>query len=141
MAEPLYREGPLMFAAQPLRFTINLAIVIASVIAAFQVSFLFYPGLILASAALLVLLWWAIDNHFTTVVVDTERITHRYGVFNRSHVEVERSQIRTVRVTQSLVDRIFGCGKLAAISVGDRADIIQDGLPDVDRLRTVLRAG
>lgn len=136
---PLYQESPVMFPAEPLRFIATIAIAAAGIVVAFLFGWALYPGLVVAALALLTLGWWAITNRSTLVTVDEDRVTYRRGVFNKEHIEVELASVRTVRVDQSLVDRIFGCGKMTVISAGDLADIVQDGLPDVNRLRAALR--
>lgn len=86
------------------------------------------------------LLWWFIVNRSTLVTVDEDRVTLRRGVFAKEHVEVEMGTIRTVRVDQTFVDRIFNCGILKVYTAGDQPDIEQRGLPDPNRLRTALRS-
>ena len=85
------------------------------------------------------LAWWFIINRSTIVTVDEERITLRRGIFNKISTEVEIGSIRTVRVDQTLADRIFNCGMLKVYTTGDVPDIEQDGLPDPERLRVALR--
>lgn len=119
--KPLYQEHPTMFADEPGKFILALLLV---------------PFII----GIVWLIWWYIVNRSTVVTVDEERITLRRGVFSKEHVEVEMPTIRTVRVDQTFVDRIFNCGILKVFTAGDNPDIVQDGLPDPDRLRTALRA-
>lgn len=136
---PLYQGSPVMFPAEPLRFMATVAAAVVGVVLAFTFQWLFYPGLIVAGIALLMLGWWYLTNHSIMVTIDDERVTYRSGIFNKNHIEVELASVRTVRVDQSLVDRIFGCGQLHVISAGDKADVIQDGLPNVNALRAALR--
>lgn len=85
--------------------------------------------------------WWYLTNRSTIVTVDDERVIVRRGIFSKEHVEVGMDTIRTVRVDQSFVDRIFNCGILKVYTAGDDPDIVQGGLPDPDRLRAALRSG
>lgn len=118
---PLYKEHPTMFADEPGRFILACLLV---------------PLVI----GIVWLLWWYIVNRSTIVTVDDERVTMRRGVLSKEHVEVGMETIRTVRVDQTFVDRIFNCGILKVYTAGDRPDIIQGGLPDPSRLRTALRS-
>jgi len=129
-----------MFPAEPLRFALTSAIGAGALVLAFLVPWLFYPALAVAALALAALGWWYIVNRTNVIIIDDNLIAHRKGVFNKSHVEIHVGSIRTVRVDQTLVDRIFGCGLLRVISAGDSPNIMQDGLPDVRRLREALRA-
>ncbi|RAI00044.1 hypothetical protein DLJ53_20180 [Acuticoccus sediminis] len=120
MSTPLYNEHPTMFADEPGKF------ILACLLIPFVVGIVW-------------LLVWYIVNRSTLVTVDDERVTLRRGVFNKESIEVEMSSIRTVRVDQTFVDRIFNCGILKVYTSGDAPDIDQGGLPDPDTLRTALR--
>ena len=137
--DELYRRSPVMFAAHPLRFVINCAIIVAAVVSATQVSWLYYPGWGVAAIGLAMLAWWYIDHRNTTVIVRDDRIVHRHGIFAKYHVEVSRASIRTVRVDQTLLDRFLRCGTLHVTSAGDQPDIHQNGLPAIMQLQNALR--
>lgn len=117
---PLYREHPLMFAANPGKF------VLACLLIPFVVG-LFWLG------------WWFITNRCTVLIVDEERVQLLTGVFNKRIYEADIHSIRTVSIDQSLVDRFFKCGYLKIYTTGDNPEIIQDGLPHVARLTAALR--
>jgi len=117
---PLYKEHPTMFADEPGKF------VLACLLIPFVVGIVW-------------LAWWYISNRSTVVTVDEERVTVRRGIFSKENIEVEMTSIRTVRVDQSFVDRIFNCGILKVYTAGDNPDIVQGGLPDPVRLRTAMR--
>jgi uncharacterized membrane protein YdbT with pleckstrin-like domain len=140
---PLYREHPTMFADEPGRFILACLLVIVPLVVAviyWNTTWLAYAMLGLAAVGAFLFLWWFITNRSIVVTVDEERITLRRGVFSKENIEVEISSIRTVRVDQTFVDRIFNCGILKVFTAGDRADLVQDGLPDPARLRTALRS-
>lgn len=117
---PLYQEHPTMFADEPGKF------ILACLLIPFVIG-IFWLG------------WWFITNRSTVVTVDEERITLRRGILSKENIEVEMPSIRTVKVDQSFVDRIFNCGILRVYTAGDQPDLQQGGLPDPQRLRTVLR--
>ena len=71
-------------------------------------------------------------NAENPIVYETEKLS-------KQNIEVEMSSIRTVKVDQSFVDRIFNCGILRVYTAGDKPDLQQGGLPDPERLRTALR--
>ena len=109
-----------MFAANPWKF------ILACLLAPFLIGIVW-------------LVWWFIENRCTVLVVDEERVSLRTGIFNRRYAEAEIGKIRSVRVDQTLVDRIFKCGYLKVYTSGDVPEIEQDGLPDVVRLSAALR--
>ena len=117
---PLYQEHPTMFADEPGKF------ILACLLIPFVIG-IFWLG------------WWFITNRSTVVTVDEERVTLRRGILSKENIEVEMPSIRTVKVDQSFVDRIFNCGILRVYTAGDQPDLQQGGLPDPQRLRTVLR--
>lgn len=121
MATTLYRASPTMFADEPGKFVLACLLVPLGI-------------------GIVWLLWWFINNRSTVVTVDDDRVTWRSGLFNKDHIEVEMRSIRTVRVDQTFVDRIFNCGILKVYTAGDLPDIEQHGLPDPNRLRTALRS-
>ena len=139
----LYRENPAMFADEPGKFILSCLLVIVPLIVAavyWNTPWLLYSMLVIAAVGALMFLWWTITNRSIVVTVDEDRITLRRGVFSKENIEVEISSIRTVRVDQTLVDRIFNCGILKVYTAGDDPDLMQDGLPDPARLREALRS-
>ena len=120
--DPLYQEHPTMFADEPGKFILVVLLIP------------FVVGIVWLG-------WWYLTNRSTIVTVDDERVIVRRGIFSKEHVEVGMDTIRTVRVDQSFVDRIFNCGILKVYTAGDDPDIVQGGLPDPDRLRAALRSG
>lgn len=121
MSDSLYKAHPTMFADEPGRFILACLLI---------------PVVI----GIVWLVAWYVINRSTLVTVTDERVSLRRGVFNKENIEVEMPMIRTVRVDQTFVDRIFNCGILKVYTAGDLPDIEQGGLPDPGRLRTVLRA-
>jgi len=117
---PLYREHPVMFAADPGKF------ILACLLIPFVVGIVW-------------LAWWYVANRSTLLTIDEERVTLTSGIFNRRHAEATIGSIRGVRVDQTLVDRVFKCGYLKIYTTGDKPEIEQDGLPDVSRLSAALR--
>lgn len=117
---PLYKEHPTMFADEPGKF------ILACLLIPFVVGIFW-------------LAWWYITNRSTVITVDDERVTVRRGILSKENIEVEMTSIRTVRVDQTFVDRIFNCGILKVYTAGDNPDIVQGGLPDPVRLRTAMR--
>jgi len=143
MPTPLYQEHPTMFADEPGKVILSWASVIVPIVIAviyWDTGWVAYPMFGISLLGILAFLWWFITNRSIVLTVDEERITLRRGVFSKENIEIEISSIRTVRVDQTFVDRIFNCGILKVFTAGDKPDIVQDGLPDPARLRTALRS-
>jgi uncharacterized membrane protein YdbT with pleckstrin-like domain len=45
------------------------------------------------------------------------------------------SSIRSVRIKQSLFQRLFGTGDISIFTAGDAPELIADGMPDPARVR------
>jgi uncharacterized membrane protein YdbT with pleckstrin-like domain len=139
---PLYREHPTMFADEPGKFIFTALLIIVPLIVAviyWEVTWFAYAMLALALVGILTMAWWFITNRSIVVTIDEQRITLRRGILSKENIEIEISSIRSVRVDQTFVDRIFNCGILKVFTAGDRPDLVQDGLPDPTRLRAALR--
>jgi len=118
--KPRYQEHPRMFADEPGFFILALVLIP------------FVVGIVW-------LVVWYIKIRCTQLTVTDERVYVERGVFNKERVEIELHSIRTVRVDQTLVDRIFNCGVLKIYTAGDEPELQQKGLPDPERLRAALR--
>ena len=117
-----YKEHPTMFADEPLYFILSVLL-----IAAFGIG-------------LVILAVWYIKNRTTVLTITDDRVTLEKGIFAKTRTDIELRSIRTVRIDQSFVDRIFNCGTLNIFTAGDNPELIQKGLPDPARLREALRS-
>lgn len=115
-----YQAHPSMFKSRPLVFILCVILIPAVV------------GIV----ALFV--WW-LFNRATTVTVGEERIALDRGLLSKEHTEIELSSIRTVKIDQSLLDRLLDVGTLRIYTAGDTPELEMKGLPEPTRLREVLR--
>lgn len=118
--KPRYQEHPRMFADEPGKFLLACILVPVGV------------GIVWLG------LWW-LRVRTTLLTVGDERVLLTRGIFNKERLEIELGSIRTVRIDQSFVDRIFNCGILNIFTSGDRPELVVPGMPDPDRLRSALR--
>jgi len=103
-APPLYHGSPTMFRAHPL---------------AFVVSLLLTPFLIGA----VILLVWCIKARTTHLQIDEHAVRFETGVFSKDRRALSRSSIRTVRVTQTLLNRLLNVGSIEIYTAGDVPEI------------------
>jgi len=120
-SEALYEAHPQMFADEPFWFVIAVLLVPVGI-------------------GIIWLVYWYIRNRCTHITVTDQRVTLARGILAKERIEVELSRVRTVRIDQTFVDRIFNVGILKVYTAGDRPEILQKGLPDPASLRTALRA-
>lgn len=119
MAEAwLYRENPAMFRNRPLLFILLLISVVG---------------------ILGIGVWWLVNKSERLAVSDKEILLER-GILNRQRTRLNLSSIRTVRITQSLFQRMFGVGNIEIFSAGDYAEIAIRGMPHPDRVQALTAA-
>jgi uncharacterized membrane protein YdbT with pleckstrin-like domain len=73
----------------------------------------------------------------THYVVTDERILLQEGVVTRERRDLPLARVNDHALTQSLLDRIFGCGTLTVDSIGDQAAVLRS-IPHVHRVQTLL---
>ena len=114
----LYDENPAMFRAHPLLFTLLLLSVVG----------------IMAIA-----IWWVMHKGERLALSDREVLLER-GLLSKQRTEVALSSIRSVRITQSLGQRIFDVGHVEMFSAGDVAEIAIKNMPRPGRIRALAAA-
>ncbi|WP_051809280.1 PH domain-containing protein [Actinoplanes subtropicus] len=73
----------------------------------------------------------------THYVVTDERILLQDGVIARERRDLPLNRINDHLLTQSLLDRLFGCGTLTIDSIGDQAAVLT-AVPHAHQLQTAL---
>lgn len=109
--------------------------------AMFRVSLGAYLLAILLSPIGIGLVWllcWYIAARCETLKIENGRVTYKRGVFSRDHVELFIANIRSVRVDQTIWQRLFGVGTIQITSSGSSPEIIARGMPEAKRARELL---
>ncbi|EQB33473.1 PH domain-containing protein [Sphingobium ummariense] len=114
----LYDEHPAMFRAHPLLFLLLLVSVIG----------------ILAIG-----IWWVLNKGERLALSDREVLLER-GLLAKQRTEIALSSVRSVRITQTLGQRLFGVGNVELFSAGDIAEIAIRNMPRPDRIRAIAAA-
>lgn len=100
----LYRSSPVMFRAHPIGFVVSLLL----------------TPIVLGAIILLV---WVIKARTTHLEIDDDTLRYETGVFSKDRRALSRRSIRTVRVTQSLLNRILNVGAIEIYTAGDIPEI------------------
>ena len=111
-----YSQNPTMFKANPLGF-------IGCIL------------LIPVGIGLIILFWWWLSARNTVFTVEEQEIRLESGILNKEHSEINKSNIRTVKVKQSLFERMFGVGTVEIYTAGDAPEIVAKGMPEPHRIR------
>jgi uncharacterized membrane protein YdbT with pleckstrin-like domain len=73
----------------------------------------------------------------THYVFTDERILLQDGVIARERRDLPLARVNDHAMSQSLVDRLLGCGTLTIDSIGDQSAVL-DGVPHVQHVQTLL---
>ena len=119
----LYSANPVMFKNNPLGFILALLLVPA-----------FGLGII-------IFLVWYLKNKASKLVVMENEVIYEKGLLSKEHSEINMDSIRTVRVTQSFFNRIFGTGTIELYTAGDTPEIVAKGMPDPHKVRELIKLG
>lgn len=114
----LYDENPAMFRAHPLLFTLLL------------VSIIGWIG---------IGIWWVAHKGERLALSEREVLMER-GLLSKQRTQVALSSIRSVRITQSLAQRIFDVGNVELFSAGDYAEIAVKSMPRPGVIRAIAAA-
>lgn len=111
----LYDEHPAMFRAHP---------------------FLFLLLLVSVVGILAIGVWWIMHKGERLALSDREVLMER-GILSKQRTEIALSSIRSVRITQSLGQRICDVGHIELFSAGDVAEIAIKNMPRPGRIRAL----
>ncbi|MET0363960.1 MAG: PH domain-containing protein [Sphingobium sp.] len=112
----LYDEHPAMFANHPFLFSL-LAITIVG---------------------FLVIGVWAIVVRTERLAVGEHDVLLERGFIAKQRVQVSRDSVRAVRVSQGIMQRLFGVGDIEIFTGGDYPEIAIRGLSRPDAVRALL---
>jgi uncharacterized membrane protein YdbT with pleckstrin-like domain len=73
----------------------------------------------------------------THYVFTDERVLLQHGVLARERRDVPLNRINDHAMSQSVLDRLFGCGTLTIDSIGDQAAVLA-GVPHIQEQQTLL---
>ncbi len=90
---------------------------------------------------LFILLWWYMSARNTLFTVVDHEIRYETGILNKEHSEVSKSSIRSVRVKQTLLNRMMGVGTVEIYTAGDTPEIVAEGMPDPHKIRELTDQG
>lgn len=119
--EVLYEAHPSMLRTSPFLFVLSILL-----IAAFGLG-------------ILILLVWFVRTRMDHIMITRSHVVWTHGLLSKSSVEFDIGAVRTVRVNQSLLQRLLDSGDVAIFTAGDNAEITVPGLPHPARVRELLK--
>jgi uncharacterized membrane protein YdbT with pleckstrin-like domain len=98
--------------------------------------------LVTAAVAVVLLLFWVVRPVLrwktTTYELTTGRLRLREGILTRSGRDIPLARISDVSFTRSILDRLFGAGRLVVESPGEHGQIVLTDIPGVERVQAIL---
>lgn len=119
--QELYSANPVMFKNNPLGFILALLLVPVGV-------------------GIIIFLVWHLKNKSSRLVVTDSHVLYEKGLLSKERSEIDIDSIRTVKVSQTLFNRMFGTGTVELYTAGDSAEFVARGLPDPNRVREIIKA-
>lgn len=117
---PSYTAHPVMFRNRPFSFIISVLLIPAGI-------------------GILILLYWYLMCKATSLTVAEGQIYLEEGLLSKSRSEIDCDSVRTVKVYQSFMNRIFGVGSIEVYTAGDQPEMVVKGLPDPNEIRDVIK--
>lgn len=93
-------------------------------------------GIVLAVIGFFRLLIWWIATKVDHLKIKEDELVWSHGLLNKQYVEISTSSVRTVRVNQSLLQRMMNAGDVTIFTSGDKPELVVKGLPDPDAIRS-----
>ncbi|MFZ1536142.1 MAG: PH domain-containing protein [Chromatiaceae bacterium] len=97
-------------------------------------------GLAVAALAFLWLLVWFVKTKMDHLVIRGDEIVWTHGLLSKQYTEIAQTSIRTVRVQQTILQRLMGAGDVFIYTAGDMPEVLIRGLPEPEKLRQYTNA-
>jgi len=88
---------------------------------------------------ILILLMMFLKARATKLVIDDREILLEKGLLSKERTEFDIHKIRTVKVSQGLLDRMFGIGNIELYTSGDAPEVIVKSFPEPNRIRDIIK--
>jgi uncharacterized membrane protein YdbT with pleckstrin-like domain len=72
-------------------------------------------------------------------VIKDDEIVWTHGLLNKGYTEISMASVRTTRIRQALMQRILNTGDVEIYTSGDNPELVVKGLPDPDRIRSLIK--
>ncbi|NEV60432.1 PH domain-containing protein [Thiorhodococcus minor] len=94
---------------------------------------------VFALATLQLLGWW-VSARADRLVITEDELIWTHGLLSKEYTEINMASVRTVRVSQSLFQRIMNAGDVTVFTAGDNPELFVRGLPDPTAVRELVKA-
>jgi uncharacterized membrane protein YdbT with pleckstrin-like domain len=153
MAVELYEASPSMVRSNPFGTFLMILLILAGIYVAVAAQHLTElvglpegsrkivgaAGIVLAVFGFGRLMLWWIATKFDHLKITDDEIIWTHGLISKQYTEINMSSVRTVRVSQSLLQRIMNAGDVTIYTSGDDPELVVRGLPDPDVIREQVK--
>lgn len=115
----LYQAHPPMFRNHPLLFVLSVLLIAVAV-------------------GIVILLVWYVLSRSERLTITNEDLHYEKGILSKTHNDLRLTSIRSVRVYQSVFQRMFGTGDVDVFTAGDVPEVTLKGMPDPHRIREIV---
>ncbi|MGB7550621.1 MAG: PH domain-containing protein [Chromatiaceae bacterium] len=153
MSQVLYEASPSLVRMNPFGSVLLILALVGGVILAtppvagglsaslaLDSRFVSLAGLAVAALAFLWLLVWFVKTKMDHLVIKADEIVWTHGLLSKQYTEIAQTSIRTVRVQQSILQRLMGAGDVLIYTAGDMPEVLIRGLPEPEKLRQYTSA-
>lgn len=88
---------------------------------------------------ILILLWWWLQTKADKLTVKSDEIVWEHGLISKQYTEINMASLRSVRINQSLLQRILNAGNLEIYTAGDDPELVIKGLPNPTKIREYIK--
>lgn len=156
MSEVLYKANPSVWRSHPFGALIAWLLVLLGLLIAVTGEVLFLPeptpqmqlpdgldirwlGYGLLAIGLFQLLRWWLATLMDTLEINERELVWTHGLLSKEYTEINMASVRTVRIEQSLFQRIVGAGNLQIFTAGDEPELTVRGLPRPQEIRQHIK--
>jgi len=104
-----------------------------------NVRYIGYLGYALILFGVFRLIGWWFTARFDQLEIRENELIWTHGFLNKNYTETNMSSIRTVRVHQSLFQRMVNAGDLVIYTTGDMPELAIKGLPRPNEIREHIK--
>ena len=153
MSQVLYEASPSLVRMNPFGSVLLILALVGGVILAtppvasglsanlaLDSRFVSLAGLAVAALAFLWLLVWFVKTKMDHLVIKADEIVWTHGLLSKQYTEIAQTSIRTVRVQQSILQRLMGAGDVLIYTAGDMPEVLIRGLAEPEKLRQYTSA-
>ena len=97
-------------------------------------------GIALVVIGFVVLVSWWISTKVDRLVIKENEIVWTHGLIDKQYTEIHMSSVRTVRVSQGILQRIMDAGDVTIFTSGDAPELVVKGLPNPGAIRDHIKA-